>query len=187
MPCCCRTPRRRAACASRSRCGWTRPIPGAARCGGSPSRANSRCAMRTRAEGPALLAVRALLAVVGLYTAATLQDVLFGTVLAGARVSQQRAFVLAELGVQQALRDIAGAAPAADSTRELRPLPDEAGRATVVLRNRGEVALPAGFSSGRFVAQRFEIESTGHAERGAQAVQVQGVVRVMPQATPELP
>src|SRR5262245_59841843 len=125
MSCCCRTPRRRAACASRSRCARTRPIPALARCDGSRSRANSRCAMRTRAEGFAWLAVLALLAVIGLYTAATLQDVLFGTVLSGARDSQQRAFLLAELGIEAALRDVAAAVPPADFTRELRPLPDQ--------------------------------------------------------------
>lgn len=137
--------------------------------------------MRPRAEGFALLAVLALLAVVGLYTAATLQDALFGTVLAGARVSQQRAFLLAELGIQDAMRDIAGPTPVADFTRQLQPLPDE-GDVTVTLRNTGAATLPAGFSAGRFVVHYFEIESTGHAARGALAVQVQGGARVLPQA-----
>jgi len=139
--------------------------------------------MRPRAEGFALLAVLALLAVVGLYTAATLQDALFGTVLAGARVSQQRAFLLAELGIRDALRDIAAPTPPADFTRQLRPLPDEQSDVTVVLRNTGAASLPAGFSAGRFAVHYFEIESTGHAARGASAVQVQGVARVLPQTT----
>lgn len=136
---------------------------------------------RTRPHGFALPAVLALLAVVGLYTAATLQDALFGTVLSGTRVAQQRAFVLAELGVEQALRDMAGAAASADFTRELRP-PDGEGRITVALRNTGTGVLPTGFSAGRFMARHFEIESTGQAARGARALQVQGVVRVLPQA-----
>jgi hypothetical protein len=142
--------------------------------------------MRTATEGFALLAVLALLAVVGLYTAATLRDALFGAVLAGTRVAQQSAFVLADLGVQGALRDLAGAAPPADYTRELRPLPDQ-GSVTVVLRGTGEDALPVGFSAGRFVARRFEIESTGHAARSARSVQVQGVTRVLPLAAPGTP
>jgi hypothetical protein len=141
-----------------------------------------------RAEGFATLAVLALLAVVGLYTAATLQDALFGTVLAGTRVSQQRAFVLAEIGIQDAMRDLASATPPADFTRQLRPLPDGEGEVTVVLRNTGTASLPAGFSAGRFVMQHYEIESTGRAARGARAVQVQGMARVLPlaaaQATP---
>jgi Tfp pilus assembly protein PilX len=142
--------------------------------------------MPAQAEGFALLAVLALLAVIGLYTAATLQDALFGTVLAGTRVAQQRAFLLAELGIQGAVEEIAGATPPADYTRELRPLPGAQNSVTVALRS-GADALPAGFSAGRFIARRFEIESTGRSARGARAVQVQGVVRVMPAATAEEP
>jgi len=141
-----------------------------------------------RAEGFALLAVLALLAVVGLYTVATLQDALFGSVLAGTRVAQQRAFVLAELGVQSAEQDLSGATPPADYTRELHPLEEPQTGVTVVLRSGGDDALPHGFSSGRFVARRFEIESTGHAARGARSVQIQGVARVLPlAAAQELP
>jgi hypothetical protein len=139
--------------------------------------------MRRPAEGFALLAVLALLAVVGLYTAATLQDALFGTVLANTRVAQQRAFLLADLGIQGALEEIAAATPPADYSRELRPLPGAQNSVTVVLRSSDE-SLPAGFSAGRFIARRFEIESTGHSTRGARAVQVQGVVRLLPIATP---
>ncbi len=144
--------------------------------------------MHPRAEGFALLAVLVLLAVVGLYTAATLQDTLFGTQLAGTRVFQQRAFVLADLGIEDTLQDLRGAAPPADFTRELHPQVDSTDSVHVVLRNSGADALPSGFSAGRFVARRFEIESTGQAARGARSVQVQGVVRVLPvTATPAAP
>lgn len=143
--------------------------------------------MRRPAEGFALLAVLALLAVIGLYAAATLQDALVGNVLAGTRIAQQRAFVLADLGIQQALEEIGGATPPADYTRELHPLPDVENRVTVVLRGTGEHALPSGFSAGRFTARHFEIESTGHAARGARSVQVQGVVRVLPVTAAEEP
>lgn len=142
---------------------------------------HARTEAGTRAQGFALLAVLALVAVIGLYAAATLQDALFGTVLAGTRVAQQRAFVLAELGIAAALADLNGAAITADITREL-PAPDGEGRISVVLRSTGAAALPAGFSAGLFVAHHFEIQSTGQAARGARAVQVQGVVRVLPQA-----
>jgi Tfp pilus assembly protein PilX len=143
--------------------------------------------MRTRAEGFALLAVLALLAVVGLYTAATLQDVLFGSVLAGTRVSQQRAFVLAELGVQNAEQELSGTTPPADFTRELHPLAEPQTSVTVAVRSDGDEAVPVGYSSGRFLARRFEIESTGHAARGARFAQVQGVVRMVPLAAAEQP
>ncbi len=88
--------------------------------------------MRPRAEGFALLAVLVLLAVVGLYTAATMQDTLFGTQLAGTRVFQQRAFMLADLGIQDTLQDLGSATPPADFTRELQPLADSADSVTVV-------------------------------------------------------
>lgn len=143
--------------------------------------------MPARPEGFALLAVLALLAVVGLYTAATLQDALFGTTLAGARVQQQRAFVLAELGVQDALQELGGAALPADYTRTLHPVGESTDSVTVVLRDTGGDALPAGFSTGRFVARRFEIQSTGQAARGARSLQVQGVTRVLPAAGPAVP
>lgn len=141
---------------------------------------HTRSEARTRAQGFALLAVLALVAVIGLYAAATLQDALFGTVLAGTRVAQQRAFVLADLGIGATLAELGGDIPA-DFTREL-PSPEGEGRITVVLRSTGTAALPAGFSAGRFVARHFEIESTGQAARGARAIQVQSVVRVLPQA-----
>ncbi len=144
--------------------------------------------MRPPAEGFALLAVLGLLAVVGLYTAATLQDALFGTVLASTRVFQQRAFLLADLGIQSALDELADATPPSDYTRELHPLPGSDDSVTVVLRSGTDDALPAGFSAGRFIARRFEIESTGHSTRNARAVQVQGVVRLLPvAATQEMP
>ncbi len=139
--------------------------------------------MRPRAEGFALLAVLALLAVIGVYTAATLQDSLFGTVLAGARVQQQRAFVLADFAIESTLRELAGTVTPVDYTRTLQPLPEPGSGVTVALRAVGDEALPAGFSAGRFVTRRFEIRSTGHSVRGALSVQVQGAVRVQPVTT----
>src|SRR5262245_30739337 len=178
---------RHAACASRSPCGWTRPkcVP-VMRRAASRSRASSRCAMRPRAEGFALLVMLALLAVIGLYTAATLQESLFGTVLAGTRVNQQRAFVLADRGIEAALQEMASTVAPADYTRDLQPLPGADEHVTVVLRATGDDALPVDFSAGRFVLRRYEIRSDGHAARGARSVQVQGVARVQP-LSPEPP
>ena len=136
--------------------------------------------MRPQVEGFAVLVMLALLAVIGLYTAATLQASLFGRVLAGTRVFQQHAFALADLGIERAMQDLpAGSAPA-DYTRELHPVPGSAGSATIVLQATGEDALPAGFSAGRLVIRRYEIRSTGLAPRGARSVHVQGVSRTAP-------
>lgn len=136
--------------------------------------------MRPQAEGFAVLVVLALLAVIGLYTAATLQGALFGRVLASTRVFQQRAFVLADLGIERALRDLASSPAPADFTRVLNPIAGSADSTTVELRVTGDEALPAGFSTGRFTMRRYEITSTGSAPRGARSVQVQGATRVIP-------
>jgi Tfp pilus assembly protein PilX len=136
--------------------------------------------MRPRTEGFALVAVLALLAVIGLYTAATLRGSLFTTLLSGTRVFQQRAFLLADRGIEQALQGLEANAAPTDYTRELHPADGSPGSVTVSLRATGSEALPAGFSAGRLVLRRYEIEATGHAARGTRAVQVQGVVRVEP-------
>ncbi len=138
--------------------------------------------MRRQTEGFAVLVVLALLAVIGLYTAATLHDALFGRVLASTRVFQQRAFALSDLGIERAVQDLAGNAAPADYTRELHPIAGSNDNATIELRATGADALPAGFSSGRFISRRYEISSTGTAPRGARSVQVQGVIRIWPAA-----
>ena len=124
----------------------------ARRCGGSPSRASSRCAMRPQAEGFAVLVVLALLAVIGLYTAATLQDSQFGSVLAGTRVFQQRAFMLADLGIERACRIWPRPSRPPTTRANCSQLPGSDDSTTIELRTTGDDALPAGFSAGRFSA-----------------------------------
>jgi Tfp pilus assembly protein PilX len=136
--------------------------------------------MRPRIEGFAVLVVLALLAVIGLYTAATMHNSLFGSVLAGTRVLQQRAFLMADLGLERGMQDLAANATSADHTVQLHPIAGSSDSATVYLRTTGDDALPAGFSAGRFTIRRYEITSTGLAPRGARSVQVQGVARVVP-------
>lgn len=136
--------------------------------------------MHPRAEGFAVLVILALLAVIGLYTAATLQNSLFGNVLAGTRIFQQRAFQLADLGIEGGMADLAATPAPADYTREWQPVAGSSDRFIVEVHTTAEDPLPAGFSAGRFVSRRFEITSTGSAPRGARSIQVQGVVRVVP-------
>jgi len=136
--------------------------------------------MHRRHDGFAVLVVLALLAVIGLYTAATLQDAQFGSVLAGTRVFQQRAFMLADVGIERGLQDLAASITTADYTRELHPLPGSDDSTTIELRTTGDEALPAGFSAGRFISRHYEIRSTGRAARGAVSVQVQGIAQVLP-------
>lgn len=138
--------------------------------------------MPSRTDGFAVLVVLALLAVVGLYTAATLQNSLFGTVLAGSRVQQQQAFVLADAGLQRGLEYLASDPAAGDHSFEVAQTDGFTATAIVSIRKVGEEMQP-GFSAGRFVVQHYEIESTATAARG-RSVQVQGMQRIAPLGTP---
>jgi len=137
---------------------------------------------RTRA-GFATATVLGLLAVVGLLSAGALHDALFGEQLAGSRLLHQRATALAELGIADGLARIAGMATPEPRSYALLPLPASTDSVEVALRHVGTSAVPDGFSAGRFVLHRFEIESVGHTTRGIRAAQVQGVVRMMPNPT----
>jgi hypothetical protein len=105
---------------------------------------------------------------------------MFGNVLAGTRVFQQRAFLLADLGIERGMQDLAADAAAGNFTSELQPIAGSGDHITIDVRTTAEDPLPSGFSAGRFVSRRIEITSTGNAPRGARSVQVQGVVRVVP-------
>jgi hypothetical protein len=126
-----------------------------------------------------------LVAVIALAAGAAVHDVQFAQQLADTRARQQRAMGAAELGLRMGLRQLASAdAPQAD-TGVLRPGPTPAEQLHVILRP-GSRHMPAGFSAGRFLAQDYEIHSTGHSARGARRTLVQGVTRLetLAQATP---
>ncbi|MET0281231.1 MAG: hypothetical protein ABW278_08920 [Steroidobacteraceae bacterium] len=146
--------------------------------------------MRRRSGNPppprgfALVLVLALAASIGLLTAGSLQETLFGEALAGSRLLHLRAWLLADSGMAEAMHELTNAALPRDFTRELRPIAGSAESAVVSVRQVATGVPPAGFSLGRFAAHYFIIESTGRSARGTRAVQVQGVTRVMPQVTP---
>jgi Tfp pilus assembly protein PilX len=140
--------------------------------------------MRPAAEGFAMLALLALLAVVGLYVAGTFQDALFGATLSSARIHQQRAFELADIGIEQAMQALGAAAAPADFVHVLHPLPGTDDAVTVELHAAASGPVTAGYSMRRLVARRYEITSTATAARGARSIQVQGVVRLAPLAVP---
>ena len=131
-----------------------------------------------------MLAVLALLAVVGLYVAGTFQDALFGATLATTRIHQQRAFELADFGIGHGLQRLSADGAVADFTEELRPLAGSEDGVTVALHATAGQSLPVGFSMRRLVARHYEITSTGHVARGVRCAQVQGVVRILPAAEP---
>jgi hypothetical protein len=134
---------------------------------------------RARA-GFATATVLGLLAVVGLLSAGALHDALFGEQLAGSRLLHQRAMALADFGAADGLARIAGMATPESRSYALRPLPSSSDSVEVALRHVGMGGVPDGFSAGRFVLHRFEIESIGNTARGIRAAQVQGAVRMMP-------
>jgi Tfp pilus assembly protein PilX len=138
---------------------------------------------RARA-GFATATVLGLLAIVGLLSAGALHDALFGEQLAGSRLLHQRAMALADFGTADGLARIAGMATPETRSYALRPLPSSTDSVEVTLRHVGTSALPDGFSTGRLVLHRFEIESIGHTARGIRAAQVQGAVRMMPEVPP---
>jgi hypothetical protein len=136
--------------------------------------------MARRHRGFALVLVLGLVAIVGVLSAGSLQEALFGQALAVARQLQQRAASLADIGMAGALTQLAAAAAPADYTRELQPLPTPSDSVVVTQRTLGSSALPAGYSSGRFIARHYEIQAQGRSARGTRALQVQGVRRVLP-------
>jgi hypothetical protein len=125
-----------------------------------------------------------LVAVVALLSVGALHDALFGEQLAASRLLHQRAAALSDIGVQHALARIAAMAAPSSASYALAPIAGSSDNFSVALRHTGSVPMPQGFSLGRVAAHRFEIESTGHAARGIRMTQVQGVMRVLPAATP---
>lgn len=130
--------------------------------------------------GFATATVMGLVAVVGLISAGALHDALFGEQLAGSRLLHQRALALAQHGTEDGLARLARMAAPSTQAYTLQPLPGSTDQVSVTVRHLGAATLPPGFTADRFGAQRFAIESTGHAGRGISATHVQGATRVMP-------
>lgn len=128
-----------------------------------------------------MAAVLVLVAIVGLLGAAAVQETLFGQTLSATRLFHQRAQGLSDLGIAHALMRLGQTPLPADFTEELHPVPAATDSVVVTLRHIGTSAMPAGYSAGRFVAHRFQIQSTGQSARQARAVQIQGVTQVLPQ------
>lgn len=147
--------------------------------------ADPRIGMRSRA-GFATATVLGLVAVIGLLSAGTLHDALFGELLASSRQLHQRAGALAEFGIQRGLQLLDASLPiGATEEISLQPLADSTDSVSISVRRRGSSAMPAHNSIGRFVAHHFEIESTGYTTRGTRMTQIQGATRVVPVAPAE--
>jgi Tfp pilus assembly protein PilX len=123
-----------------------------------------------------------LIAIVALLGAGALHDAWFAQSQAGLRLQEQRALALAELGQRAGMADVSATSSPDEAAHDLRPAALASDHVTTRIRKLSERAITTGFSAGRFVAQEFEIESTGHSARGAQRTVVQGIRRVMPVA-----
>ena len=133
-----------------------------------------------RPTGFAVLWVLVLIAIVALLGAGALHDAWFAQSQAALRLHEQRAWALAELGQRAAAADIRAAPAPDESLRDLRPNALAVDHVTTRIRKLSEREIATGFSVGRFVAQEFEIESTGHSARRTQRTVVAGMRRVMP-------
>ncbi len=98
---------------------------------------------------------------------------------------QQRAFVQADLGIEQALRDLAATAPPVDYTRTAATARNPATASPWCCVPPATMHCPPASAPVASSPGAFEIRSTGHSARGARSVQVQGAVRV--QATAAAP
>lgn len=130
--------------------------------------------------GFAVVWVLVLIAIVALLGAGALHDAWFAQSQAGVRLREQRAWALAELGQRAGVADLGATRNPDEDAHDLRPAALATDHVTTRVRKLNEREIAAGFSAGRFVAQEFEIESTGHSARGTRRTVVQGIRRVMP-------
>lgn len=118
-----------------------------------------------------------LLAVIALAAGAAVHDVLFAQQLANTRAHEQRAMGAAELGLRIGLGQLAAAPAPLPDTGTLHPGPTPTDAVQVMLRP-GARHVPPGFSAATFIAQDYEIHSTGRSARGTRRTLVQGVTRL---------
>jgi Tfp pilus assembly protein PilX len=124
--------------------------------------------------------VLVLIAIVALLGAGALHDAWFAQRQAGVRLHEQRSWALAELGQRAAAADIGATRTPDESAHDLRPTALAADQITLRIRKLSEREIATGFSAGRFVAQEFEINSTGRSAQGTQRTVVAGIRRVLP-------
>jgi hypothetical protein len=126
-----------------------------------------------------------LIAIVALLGAGALHDAWFAQSQAGTRINEQRAWALAELGLRAGTATLAAVRVPDESVHEMHPTANPADHLAVRIRKSKEHELAAGFSAGRFIAQEFEIESTGYSAHDAQRALAQGMRRVVPALPPD--
>lgn len=123
-----------------------------------------------------------LLVIVATLGAAALDETVTDRVLAGARLSQQRAFLAASSGLNVGLEAMENGTQAPASITPA--LPARSGQVRVDIILTRENPVPAGFTAGRFIERSYEIRSAGQSTRQATSIQVQGIRRIEPTPAP---
>ncbi len=142
------------------------------------TRARTRAPARQRGAalvvGMIMLAILTLLAITAMNTSST------ELVMAGNEQFRERAFQVAEVGVEQAMRDINLGLGGTDPSKPLKKtkvasvaLTDDS--YTTKSTYKGEDDDIPGFSAGKFVGLHYRIESTGASVRNAQSNVQQGM------------
>jgi Tfp pilus assembly protein PilX len=128
---------------------------------------------RTNHQGfvlPMLLGIALLAALLAAHSAAELSSTML---LANQRQLHHYAFEAAEGGLAVAVEQLGtGATPTPTQTLRMAAT---AATATVTTVITGQLALPAGYSTGRVIATQYEITSTGHGARSSDVTVTQGV------------
>ena len=124
---------------------------------------------------PAVLGITLVAALLALQAASA-----SGTIaaLATMRVLQQRAFAVADRGVEVMLASLQAGTPPGPTQTLLSSTPGE--RAETRFAETARAPAPSGYSAGRFFEHHYELRSAGHSARGVQVVQIQGVSRLEP-------
>lgn len=137
---------------------------------------NSNVKMHGRQRGAALVVGMIMLAILTLLAITAMNTSSTELVMAGNEQFRERAFQMAEAGIERAVRDLSKVKQdgvAIDSVvTKSKSQPDDSFRTTS--KYTGEDDDIPGFSAGKFVGLHYRIDSTGSSVRNAQAVQTQG-------------
>jgi Tfp pilus assembly protein PilX len=120
---------------------------------------------RLHQRGAALVIALLLLAILALLSVTSMRTSVAELWMAGNEQFQQRASALSSAGIETAIAQVAAGNSGNQST----------GSITTTVVDAGREAMVPGSSVGRFVAENYEISSTGVAARTAKEEQVQGI------------
>jgi type IV pilus assembly protein PilX len=132
--------------------------------------------MRRRQRGAALVVGLMLLVIVTLLAVAAVNTASTELIMAGNEQFRERAFQAAEVGIEQAVKNLASV-PQTGATITLTnvAITSSAGDAyTIASTYIGEDADVPGFSAGKFVGLHYRVVSTGTSLRNSRSMHTQG-------------